>query len=529
MMLKTLIRDFKKKPSVFLSLAIIFFIASFFRFYKFAELFHYSLDEELWSYLIQRIIVFKDLPAVGGEISSTKIFTGPLFVYFHVPLFILSGLHPLIGGYFWGLIGIVTSIGLYFFGKKYFSHATGMLAAFFYAASFVMALYDRRFWNVSPIPLTSLLCAWFLLLALEKKRYYFIGLSLILSFALQSHFSAVSILLAVLVVFSKKAKSFLVRPSFFKKEGLAAMALFFLLNLGPLILFDLRHNFWHVKAVLNLPHYLTQPKPPGSNATFQGVSQNLSRSLGGLIYLGNNIDVAEEMSHCQALIDIRPKPPVWAQMFAVLILIAMLISSLKNHGKPLFRFILVLIIVNLLGLLIYRERVFTYHFAPLMPFFFLYFGQFGAYLIRKIRLVGITLIMAFFIFNLLSLLTAESKMGFANKEKTVQAIVNETGGQPIGVNFIPACEIWGFRYLFTVQQKPLSFSWADYVLGWLYPEELNEECETKVTVFVADVGRDDTFDQNWNETVKKAQKSLAIGQVTIFFEPAQRDSNNNFY
>ena len=56
------IRLWQKKPSQeFFFVLTIIAISSLFRFYNFKNLFHFSLDEEFWSYLIQRVISYHDL------------------------------------------------------------------------------------------------------------------------------------------------------------------------------------------------------------------------------------------------------------------------------------------------------------------------------------------------------------------------------------------------------------------------------------------------------------------------------------
>jgi len=514
---------------VLTSLLIISFL---FRFYNLRQLFQFSLDEEFWSYLIQRIIVYKDIPLIGGEISSTKIFTGPLYVYFHVPFYLVSKLHPLIGGYFWSAIGVVTTFLVYFFTKKYFSKLAAIPSSFLYASSFMMALYDRRFWNVSPIPIVSIISLWFLLKALNKKTHYLIPLSLILTFGIHSHFSSIAIFLACTVTWliqTRHKKSSKKQ----RKHVFLAVGLFLFLNLVPTTLFDLRHDFWHVKAAKELITSFTQPKKPDSNADFSGIITNFSRSFGSLIYLSSNIDVADEMSHCQPIIDARPKAPIWAQMIGLFVIGFMIIHTLKNKHKPLSQFLAILLTVNLLGLFVYRERVFTYHFAALMPFFFIYLSLALTAISKKTHLLTIPLtVVTLLVINTQSLLNAKSDLSFTTKEDIAAIIIDQTQNQNVSINFLPSCEQYGFRYIFTVFKKPIAKSWVDPILGWLYPEETNQSINTYVNIAVEDEGATPTFYAQLNLLKNQAHTTVNYqNKVTIFFSfsPLQTDNNKTFY
>ena len=70
---------FKDKNLLFLILII--FISTFLRFYKLSELFHWTMDEEYWSYLPFNIVTGYHFPLIGGHISGTGLYSGPLFVW----------------------------------------------------------------------------------------------------------------------------------------------------------------------------------------------------------------------------------------------------------------------------------------------------------------------------------------------------------------------------------------------------------------------------------------------------------------
>jgi len=513
-----------KELAIFL---LIIFLSIFFRFYNFRSLFQFSFDEEVWSYRIQRIITFKDYRLIGSEISSTGLFTAPLFIYFHVPLYILGNLDPLVSGYFWGGVGVITTLLIYFFTKKYFSKFAAQIASILYASSFMMALHDRRFWNVSPIPIVSVLSAWLLHLALENKKYALIMLSLVLTFGFNSHSSTVPIFLGVVVSWLVHKRKKVISP-LQKREMVIAVSLFLLLNFVPQVLFDFRHDFWHVKALRNTFISFSQPKKTESNADLLGVTTKFTHSMGSLIYLGENIDVANEMSHCQPLIDARPKPPTWAIIIGIFLITWLVAYSIINRHKPLSTFLLVLVTINLLGLFIYRERVFTYHFAPIMPFIFVFAGVLLGKLQHKIpQIVPFLLLVAFVFINSKSLLSASSEVSYLTKKTVVNEIIQQTKDKNISVDFLPSCEIYGFRYLFTSQKKPVAKSWEDQALGWLFKEELSQDFDMHVTVAVPDAGNSPDYNHLLFQSQKESDHFTSIGKIKIFFSSLLPNTGSN--
>jgi hypothetical protein len=368
----------------------------------------------------------------------------------------------------------------------------------------------------------SLVGGWLLLGSFAGKRYYLIWLALLVTFGIHSHFSAIVILVGIILTLvwqKEKVKKLIAKKSWYKKELILSGVLVLVLNMGPQLLFDLRHDFWHVRALRQLVTSFSEPKKSESNANFSGIATRFGESMGSLLYLGQKVDVADESSHCAPIIEARTKSPKLIQIMGAMVVVYMIGTSFKKRKEPLSQFLLVLVGLNLLGLLVYREKVFTYHFAPIMPWFFIYLADALTGLKKRVGgvLVG-TVVVILITANLGSLWTAESEMGYETKQKIVQTIIEETSGEKIAVEMLDSCDIYGMRYLFTYLGKGASRSWEDGILGHLFPEELSDEVDTLVTVAVSDEGAGESFWSDYMRLKSTADKEIKVGKATMFFE-----------
>lgn len=201
--------------------------------------------------------------------------------------------------------------------------------------------------------------------------------------------------------------------------------------------------------------------------------------------------------------------------------------SFNHRNKPLSLFVLSLVTVNLLGLFVYRERVFTYHFAPMMPYIFIFSGVLLSKLGHKFtKTTPFVILTLFVLINTKSLLTSKSEVSFATKKRVVNEIIRRTQGEAISIDVLPSCEVYGFRYLFTSGGKPVAKSWVDYALGYLYKEELIEDFDTKVTIAIPDAGSSPNYDTLFTQSSEIADEITTIGKITIFFSsPPHTDSS----
>lgn len=228
----------KKKELVIILFLVLTGI--FFRFYNLEKRALFFADEERDAYEVQKILR-GDLTLIGPSTSVGNIYLGPGWYYFLTPWYLVFRGDPIAGKVAVGVMGVVTTLLFYILGKEIFNRKIGFWAAFIYGSCLYLVEQTNRAWNPSMMPLVSLLFFYGLFKIKNKEKKYWWLVVLCLGLGIQFHLTAVFLFLVLLIfVFKYKVKfSF----DFF------IYGLFFLFLISPLIVFDLRHNFWNTKAL----------------------------------------------------------------------------------------------------------------------------------------------------------------------------------------------------------------------------------------------------------------------------------------
>jgi len=242
-------------------LLLILFLAFFLRVYRLYDLMSFWGDVAR-DFVVARDITLKgELPLLGCPSSVPWLHQGAFFIYLlSLPLFI-GRYHPLAGGYFIALLGVLATFLLYKLGKGFFSQKAGLWVALFYAASPLTVLYERLPYHLSPISLFTIL--FFLSLhASFKKSKYFILSAFIFGLLLQLELSNLVLLpiLAILFLDFKKEISL---------KFLLLSFLGFLVPWLPKIIYDLKAGFsqtlgfvaWALHKILPFEFLLGSQEP----------------------------------------------------------------------------------------------------------------------------------------------------------------------------------------------------------------------------------------------------------------------------
>ena len=290
------------------AIVLILGIAVFMRTAMALELFMYSHDQDLLSWFVKDIVVNKNLRLIGQETSVHGVFIGPLFYYAAVPFYLLWGMNPVGGIALSTLIGAASCLSIFYVFSKAFSRRAGYIGMLLYAVSFYVVMTDREVVPTTPVILWSIWFLYALHLFNEGKTKSGLLLSGILV-GLIWHLN-----LALLLVTPLLLISFFQSKNRFKLRDLKwPLTAFFGLN-APLILFELRHQFSQVTAVVT--QFGAPAAFPQSHADkFDRLIQLLEKNLGSI--------------WGTSLVDI-PRRPV---LYALPILILILIYTKKISGK----------------------------------------------------------------------------------------------------------------------------------------------------------------------------------------------------
>jgi len=235
-------------------LLIIVLLSVFLRFKNLSGLQHFTYDQARDALFIKRIIVDHKLRLIGTQSSIPGLYTPPMYYYLMTPFLFVFNLNPVGIDYATAFFGMLTVVLLYYLLTKLTEDrllALSLTSLYGFQPSII---YQSRYaWNPNTVPFFVMLAMVSLLKILKGTkgfRYYgllFFCLGLIINLHYSGVVFFVSILFLLLFFFKRLNKKY-----FF--GGIAI----FCLELFPLILFDLRHNFVNTKGIIN--YFLYNPR-----------------------------------------------------------------------------------------------------------------------------------------------------------------------------------------------------------------------------------------------------------------------------
>lgn len=468
------------------SLILILLLAVVLRFFKLADLFNWLLDEEFWAYLPFNIATAYHFPLIGGHISGTGLYSGPLFVWLMAIPFWLFGGSPLGIAAMMSTLGVVTTAVTFWVGKSIFNKRVGLLAALLSASSFLMTIYDRKYWNASPLPLFSLLTILSLFNISKGKLKWTYVLAIVMALAFHAHMTSGALILFVVL-------SWIILKLPLNKRKVKTSILLFLGLQLPLLAFEFRHNFTNIRALTSFFQSRIN-STPFFQALFDVANLALN-TAGRLIYMPKGVDIAQELTLCTQYALTRSMPPFWA----IGIALVSLLFILKNRQKTNSKLLLILLSVNFFGVFWYRLRsgsnwypgqLSEYFFFPSFSIIFLGIASLTDYLLqrkKKLRLLVLIVIGAIILVNIFATFSAKHTDSYKKKQMIVDQAINRIGSESfyLDVKGDDPCLIYGYRYLFTIAEKEPTASYLDPQFLWLYEDRLPRVSATKsVTISV---------------------------------------------
>ncbi len=214
----------------------------------------------------------KELTLIGNEVTSYNyqgktIFQGPATHYMILALLILGNFDPVFSSYIFLLFCAFMIFPLYYGTKMLINQKAALIMVILYTLMPYFVTYTRFLWN--PNFQLSLLPILILLMGLYKKRkktWLFFALSTFLGILLHFHYQFIFVIVAVFIYYF-----FVVRLS---RINILVFLGGLIAGLGPLILFELKHNFYNFRTGLlilehpqeshraggvSTPHYYLSP------------------------------------------------------------------------------------------------------------------------------------------------------------------------------------------------------------------------------------------------------------------------------
>lgn len=407
----------KKSIVTFLSL---FALSIILYSYKFPQMAAFDADQDL--YALQYLTIFKEkkLTLLGIEASVGGVFVAPLYTYFSSVTYALSLGNPI--GIFSVSILIAAMQGplTYLLFSKLKNQRTGLIAGLI--AVFSHALWQKAF-APSVIGLSYLfgLLFFYYLATLPQKPKNIIVLGLICGISISLHVSLFTFIpLTILYLLWLRPKN--IKPAYYSLAAIIILALF-----SPLILFDIRHNFFLTNNMLD---FLNKSGSSGTNPNY---FSNFTRVFKSIFNMYASFLVPQ---------------PIFGKLL-VLSAIPYLLTKLPKDKNVKTAWLVIL--VSFLMFSFYFGSFSDYYFYFLLaPFLFVFASLLSSIFSRKsLYTVPVVVLSLMFLSNFQMMQKSINPYNYFIKEKVAGYIKGQAGDKKIKIYFDaePGLGV-GFNYLF---------------------------------------------------------------------------------
>lgn len=443
------------------------------RFYHLHSIFFFGVDEEYQANLAFSLL--KDFHVLWIGVGSTiGFYLGPLWTYITYGLFVMSGGRPLILGYAAGALGVVTLATLFLVVRDVFNQKAAVIASLLYACLPLIVYYDQKFWNVSAVPLVSILIFYSLAKLSQGNRYLYL-LAFLTGIMFHVHLSLVPLVVLSGVIVISNLKHF-------KFINVLIAGGIFLSVYSPLVVFD----YYHKWSNLLTPVRASTTIAPKTN--YVGVhAKVLFQALGRVWYLPphqNNADEInwgctssgnvlpttpqKDLAYWMAVdkITTRSAPVILLSVFSIGLVLSFVVTR-ETYVTKERRLVLAVILVQVLGFLVFPGKAFEYYLLGFFPMVLLVF----ALVFPKKYVWWLTLPLC--VLGVVTVLTTQPDFGLAAKEQLIHQTLQVVGDRNFELVESGMCQVaGGWRYLFSRYGKPPVASSVDKSMGWIYPDEL---------------------------------------------------------
>jgi len=389
---------FTSHPLESVLLIIILIYASFIRLNDIRDYMVFLGDQGRDVLIVRDILTKVNMVYIGPTASVGGFFLGPFYYYLIAPALLLSNFDPVGPAILVALFSITTTVMCYYFGRRYFSPISGILAAAIFAVSRLVVEYSRSSWNPNVLPFFSLLLIIGLARILESNsqkiyRWFFV-IGSCLGIIIQLHYQAVAmhiVTLIVLLIYAFKLKK---QENFAKilSKQLSVLFIGILLFLGPFILFEIYHQFPNTQ---NIYRFVFQGSSDGFSGgrSYEFILRDTSYRLFLRLVAGGS-DTAAQIAIFTTIVGLILAVYIFFSRFYVFIKKSRSPASFINDFNDYFSYalnhkrtigLLILSIWFICGVGVwgvYKKSIFDYYFSYMYPLPILLFSSSVSILIQ---------------------------------------------------------------------------------------------------------------------------------------------------
>ncbi|MBI2018958.1 glycosyltransferase family 39 protein [Candidatus Daviesbacteria bacterium] len=208
---------------------------------------NFSHDPALFS--IEALIIDREKfirllgPTISINFEGRQIFQGPAVYYFQLLFLKLGNFDPLTASYFFMIFSAVMILPLYYGVKLLLNKRVALVLIILYSLLPYYINYTRFLWNPNfQLSLSPILILLMGLFKRNKNKLNLLLISIFMGFLLQFHYQFIIIIIGLLIYFFFVLK--------IKYSFLIITIFGFLIGFFPLILFEIRNNFYNIQTLI---------------------------------------------------------------------------------------------------------------------------------------------------------------------------------------------------------------------------------------------------------------------------------------
>lgn len=237
----------KKNQIIVAILFLLITVASLFlRFRNYEEMINFHLDPPLFMHEVKDMVDQGRIRLIGPMVSSKVVegrvlFTAPYLYWLLAVLGIVASWNVVLITGFFAFLWMVTFILLFFWLKKRFGVLIALIVYALLSLFWWLLPYSRIIWNPSLIPFFATFFFW-CLEEREKKHFFWFLAGLAFGLAISVHYASIVLILAVFYHWWQEKRK--------KLTGWLLFGIGALFTISPLLLFELRHDFYNLRTII---------------------------------------------------------------------------------------------------------------------------------------------------------------------------------------------------------------------------------------------------------------------------------------
>ncbi len=520
-MFETFIKYVIKNKREVIFVILLIALSAYLRFHSLGNTLYWMFDEERDAFVVKRILVDHHFTLIGGAVPGAFYLAPGYFYISAIPYFFSHG-NPMGPAVVAASLGTLSTLLLFLVTKKLFNRQTAVFASLIYTVSYLTISYNKTWWPLTFGMTISILTYYCLYQAIQKRQpKWAIPLSLISIVGAQSDPSNFSLIILTIIFW-------LIYKISIKNKYVFTGIFLFVASHIPLVIFDLRHDFFNTKLVLKLFTF----KSGGRAVTLEDIKNSLNawpQIFSRFIFVSFKPDFSLQIVPQTYYLDEKMRQiPQLLYYFSLFIFgwltfsFTRVIKSKDNLG---FKIVGTHLSICFLGItlygIVYPGYSHDWFFQVLFPAFSIILGLFLSklYKFKSLKFVVLGLLAIYLFISLSAFTHSKNTYNFGDKANAAKWAIINLKGEPFSLDSIgKSFRYGGYRYLFYLYGHEPVKSYMDPVfIDWMYPaSSISKSHPDKVVVIASpDFYYDPQYALVLARYRQKALKSKQFGRIEV--------------